>query len=322
METQTSRRKLLKVAGAGIGALTFSNFLPAVARPSKPAAAPGAAAQFRYCLNTATISGQKLGMVKELETAAKAGYQGVEIWISTLQEYVKQGRSLPDLKKRIDDLGIRIENAIGFAEWIVDDDTKRAQAFEQAKREMELLSQIGCRRIAAPPAGATKEPGLDLVKAAGRYRELLQLGERMSVMPQLELWGFSANLHTLGQVMMVALESGHPGAKVLPDIFHLYKGMGNFNGLQMISGEAIEVFHMNDYQAEPARAAIKDSDRIFPGDGIAPISSVIRDLSAAGGEKVLSLELFNKKYWEQDPLEVARTGLAKMKAVVAKAVKG
>jgi hypothetical protein len=35
-----------------------------------------------------------------------------------------------------------------------------------------------------------------------------------------------------------------------------------------------------------------------------------------GGEKVLSLELFNRTYWEQDPLEVAKTGLAKMKAAV------
>ena len=31
---------------------------------------------------------------------------------------------------------------------------------------------------------------------------------------------------------------------------------------------------------------------------------------------VLSLELFNRDYWQQDPLNVALTGLAKMKAVV------
>jgi hypothetical protein len=28
----------------------------------------------------------------------------------------------------------------------------------------------------------------------------------------------------------------------------------------------------------------------------------------------LSLELFNREYWKQDPNEVAKTGLAKMKA--------
>jgi hypothetical protein len=30
----------------------------------------------------------------------------------------------------------------------------------------------------------------------------------------------------------------------------------------------------------------------------------------------LSLELFNETYWKQDALEVARTGLEKMRAVV------
>ena len=38
-----------------------------------------------------------------------------------------------------------------------------------------------------------------------------------------------------------------------------------------------------------------------------------------GGRKVLSLELFNKDYYAQDPLQVAKTGLEKMKATVLKA---
>ena len=37
---------------------------------------------------------------------------------------------------------------------------------------------------------------------------------------------------------------------------------------------------------------------------------------AAGGTKVLSLELFNKTYWAQDAMLVAKTGLQKMKSLV------
>ena len=36
-----------------------------------------------------------------------------------------------------------------------------------------------------------------------------------------------------------------------------------------------------------------------------------------GFDGVLSLELFNRAYWKQDPLAVAETGLAKMKRSVA-----
>ena len=71
--------------------------------------------QFSYCLNTSTISGQKVGFMKEFEITAKAGYDGIEIWIRDLQKYLDEGGNLKDLKKYIDDLGLKVENAIGFA---------------------------------------------------------------------------------------------------------------------------------------------------------------------------------------------------------------
>ena len=58
----------------------------------------------------------------------------------------------------------------------------------------------------------------------------------------------------------------------------------------------------------------------MPGDGIAPITQILRDLCAAGNRAILSLELFNPDYWKQDPLAVAKIGLAKMKAAVNKAL--
>jgi len=276
---------------------------------------------FQYCLNVSTLRGQELGVVRELEITAEAGYDSVEVWINGLQKYQEEGGSLSDLRKRIDDLGLSVANAIGFAQWIVDDDSVRKQALEQLKQEMDMLAQLGCLRIAAPPAGATQEPGLDLMKAAERYRAILELGESMDVIPQLEVWGFSANLHRLGQTMFVAVESQHPKARILPDIYHLYKGGSEFNGLKLLSGSAIELFHMNDYPARPARAKIDDSYRVYPGDGVAPVTEVLQDLRKTGPGKILSLELFNKDYWQQDPLNVAKTGLAKMKQSVAKAMK-
>ncbi|GAI21959.1 unnamed protein product, partial [marine sediment metagenome] len=46
------------------------------------------------------------------------------------------------------------------------------------------------------------------------------------------------------------------------------------------------------------------------------------DYASAGNNSraVLSLELFNPTYWKQDPLTVAKTGLAKMKTAVNKAL--
>jgi sugar phosphate isomerase/epimerase len=307
-----NRRELLKTGGLLTGTLCMGG--------CSSARQPKRTHNFTFCLNTSTIRGQKLGVQKEIEIAAQAGYDGIEIWVRDVQQFITEGGTAPDLKKLASDLGIKIESAISFPQWIVDDDSVRANALEQAKEEMDLLAQIGCPRIAAPPVGATRDPGLDLVKAAERYGALLELGSQMNVLPQLELWGFSANLHRIGEAIFVAAESGHPDACLLLDAYHIYKGGSDFNGLKMINGDSMHMFHMNDYPADPPREAIKDSDRVYPGDGVAPMDHILQILNDKASPIILSLELFNVKLWEQEPLQVAKTGLEKMKAAVERAV--
>jgi len=273
---------------------------------------------FRYCFNTATIMGQNLPLDKEAQVAARAGYQGFEPWVRKIDEYAKRGGSLADVRKRIADLGLSVEDAIGFADWINDNDAKRAQGLEQMKRDMDLVAQIGGKRIAAPPVGAYQS-ALDLQKAAERYRTLLELGRRMGIVPQLELWGGSKTLHRLGEVAYVITEAAHTDACPLLDIFHIYRGGSDFRGLRMFRGAAMHILHVNDYPADPPREKITDAKRIYPGDGVAPIVQIVGDLEAIGFRGMLSLELFNPDLWKQDPLVVARTGLEKIKTLVAKA---
>jgi sugar phosphate isomerase/epimerase len=310
-----SRRQILTaVAAATVG--TAAARIAGAQEGSHPAASP---ARIRYALNMSTVRGQKLTVPEQIDVAAKAGYDAIEPWINDLRQYELSGGSLPDLRRRIADQGLTVPSAIGFAEWIVNDDARRAAGFEQAKRDMELIRSIGGTHLAAPPAGATKETNLSLLAAAERYRALLELGTQMAVIPQLEVWGFSTTLSRLGETMLVATESRHPRACVLLDVYHLYKGGSEFEGLRLLSGAAMNCFHMNDYPAMPPRATIKDADRVYPGDGIAPLKSIVRDLLATGFAGTLSLELFNPTYWKQDPLAVARTGLAKMKDTVERA---
>ena len=183
-----------------------------------------------------------------------------------------------------------------------------------------MVQQIGGARLAAPPVGATKQADLNLMRIAERFRALVEVGVKIGVVPQVELWGFSQTLGRLGETAFVAVECGHPRACLLADVYHLHKGGSGFAGLKMLSAEALQVFHMNDYPADPPREKISDAHRVYPGDGVAPLVEMLRDLRGLGFRGMLSLELFNRDYWKQDALAVARTGLEKMKAVVAKSV--
>ena len=175
---------------------------------------------------------------------------------------------MKDLGKRINDLGLKVESSIGFSEWIVDNAEQRKKGLEDVRRCMDMVQQIGGKRIAAPPVGATNQADLNLLKVAERYRALLDIGAKIGVVPMVEVWGFSKSLSRLGETALVAMESGHTQACVLADVYHLYKGGSDFKGVHLLSAAAMNIFHLNDYPAQPGRAEITDAARVYPGDGI------------------------------------------------------
>ena len=303
-----NRRELLKLSvAAAVAAFLPGISMAAVTRPQGP---------FRFCLNTSTIRGQNLALSAVIEIAAKAGYDGMELWVNDIKDYLKQGNSIQSLARLISEKNLTVENAISFTSWMVDDDTKRKAGLTQLEEEMKMIAALGCHRIAAPPAGVEKDKPLDFQNAGARYREILAMGRKYNVIPQLEFWGASDTLYNLGQALAIAAAANDPDARILPDVYHLFRGGSGFDGLKLVSGKAIEIIHINDYPASKPLNEQTDSDRIYPGDGAAPVKQVLRDLQAMGGTKVLSLELFNKTYWSQDALLVAGTGLQKMKSLV------
>ncbi|MGL4423740.1 MAG: sugar phosphate isomerase/epimerase family protein [Gemmataceae bacterium] len=291
---------------------------------AKPPATP-----WQFALNTSTVRlpegawGKARPIADVITIAQKAGYTGIEPWISDLDEYVKTGGTLKELGTRFRDAGLAVPDAIGFAEWIVQDDARRKKGLEQAKRDLEKVQQIGGQRLAAPPSGATggtsrrddpqhTQP-VDLLAAADRYRELFDLAKSFGITPIAEIWGFSKTLSRLGEAAFIACEGGRAGG-ILPDVYHLYKGGSPFEGLGILAGSAIGIFHVNDFPAI-ARPTIADADRVYPGDGKAPWPEIVAHLRRMNYSGFLSLELFNTSYWKQDPQTVAQTGLTKLKAI-------
>lgn len=279
----------------------------------------GASEPFRYCLNTSTLRGHNLTLPELVDIAASAGYEAIEPWVDELEKHEQTGGNLRDLGMRIRDMGLTVEGGIGFFDWIVDDDAARLAGLDQARQAMTLLSKIGGKRVAAPPWNAHKADAtpLNLLAAAERYRTLLEIGDKMGVIPQVEVWGFSKNLSRLGEAAFVAMESGHPDANILADTYHLYKGGSPLSALAYVQGDKLPVVHVNDYPAI-SPADITDADRVFPGDGVAPLTPFFRTLRTIGFKGVLSLELFNKEYYAREPLHVAKEGLEKLREAVQK----
>jgi len=315
---ELSRREVLATAVAAIGtaavpsAASVQTPRPAAAR-TRPANEP-----FGYCLNTSTIRGNNLDIVAVIDAAAKAGFHAIEPWIREIDAYTSKGGTLKDLGKRIADAGLTVQDAIAFNSFLDDDDARRAQAMERLKADMDKVAQIGGKLIAAPPGNNRAAVSLD--NAAKYYREALEMGEKAGVTPLLELWGTHPVLGPLSHGIYVTVAAGRPDASLLLDVFHLYKSGTPFTALRQINGASLHVMHLNDYPQAADASTLNDGNRIYPGDGVAPLRQILRDLRDNGFRGYLSLELFNKEYWAKSADENLKTAMEKIRATVRSAM--
>ena len=123
------------------------------------------------------------------------------------------------------------------------DDAARGKGLDEAKRDMEMVAELGCPRMAAPPSGATGET-LPAEKIAERYKKLAELGEKFGIVPMAEVWGFSKTFTTLNETVKAAMASGHKNACVLPDVYHLYKGGSSFEDIKKLTNGNFQVLHI------------------------------------------------------------------------------
>jgi sugar phosphate isomerase/epimerase len=312
-----SRRSVLGGAVAALGAAVSSS-TPGEAQAPRPARTRPVNEPFGYCLNTSTIRGNNLDIVAVVNAASKAGFHAIEPWITELDHYTSGGGTLKDLGKRIADAGLTVEDAIAFNSFLDDDDARRAASMEKLKVDMDKVAQIGGKRIAAPPGNNRAAVSLDNV--AKYYREALEMGEKVGVQPLLELWGTHPVLGPLSHGIYATVATGRADASLLLDVFHLYKSGTPFTSLRQINGASLHVIHLNDYPQAADSSTLNDGNRIYPGDGVAPLGQILRNLRDNGFRGHLSLELFNRDYWAKSADENLKTAMEKIRASVRAAL--
>ncbi len=160
----------------------------AAGRGREPAVASGAEA-FSSGSTPARFAGRSLRSSRRSRSRDKAGYQAMEPWIDELERYAASGglsktwvsgfatHRSPSRARSASSSGSSTTRSEG------------AMGLEAARRSMELVRGVGGKRLAAPPVGATDRPMTDLLKIADRYRELLEMGDQIGVVPQVEVWG-------------------------------------------------------------------------------------------------------------------------------------
>ena len=265
---------------------------------------------FQYCLNASTIRGTPI--LHQIAVAADAGYEAIELWFADLDAHVAAGGSLREVRQTLDDFGLEVPTMIYVAGWFECDDPQWPAVRSDCVRRFNQAAQIGARHvIAGPPAGRA-----DPAQGARRYRELLELGKSIGVLPAMEFLGFVEQYCTIDSAREVLELAAHPDGTLVLDPFHVFRGGGSVESLARLTAGQIAISHFNDTPALPPREQQHDADRVWPGDGHLDLNRYLRLLEGTGYRGWLSLELFREELWRRDPGEVAREGLARMRDVV------
>ncbi len=266
-------------------------------------------AEFTYCLNTSTI--RPTPLLEKIRIAGQLGFEAIEPWNVEVDEYLQGGGTLADLNSALADAGLQVVSMIALHDWINSEGEQYDRAIGECRRRMEQAAALGSPFIVASPP----REAVDLTRAAARYADLLRLGRACGVRPAMEFLGFSEGVKDVASVKAIAEGCGDPEATVVADVFHLLRGGGSIDDLRSLRGDQIAIFHINDLPATPPPTEQTDADRVMVGEGIADLPRVIANLRTIDYHGPISLELFNPTLWAQDPKEVCRVGLERIRAL-------
>ncbi|HEU5394758.1 MAG TPA: sugar phosphate isomerase/epimerase family protein, partial [Candidatus Methylomirabilis sp.] len=147
-------------------------------------------------------------------------------------------------------------------------------------------------------------------------RQLGAIAARHKVRVALEFLGFAdCSVNTLEACWRVVKRVNRPNVGLVLDTFHFYAGNSSLRSIAALDPRKVFMVHLNDVMPGP-RVRLHDARRLYPGDGVLPLRPILRALRASGYAGPFSIEIFQPRYWRQDPMRVAATAHKKARAVL------
>jgi 4-hydroxyphenylpyruvate dioxygenase len=250
---------------------------------------------------------------RDIEDYAAGKCPAVEIWLTKLQQYLAD-HSLDDVKRLLD------ENQMGVAAGsfqggiLTTQGEARAESWKLFRERLDLCQSLGIKTMVIsadvyPPL--TQElidrTTVSLTEAAA------EAGKR-ELRIALEFQTKSAFINNLQTAAAVVEDLGSPHLGLCLDAFHFHTGPSKLADLEYLTKANLFHVQLCDLADVPRELAM-DADRILPGEGDIPITSILNRLREIGYEDHISVELMNPQLWQVPTMEfgeIATTALRRL----------
>jgi len=257
------------------------------------------------------------GYRKSLEGWARAGITQVELTNTLLDEFLKTD-DLAAARRVFTDLGqTAVQGATGVT-GLWEPNPDRAAALDNLKRRCQMYATLGLNHVYAT-TGATRKVSLEDYKAApANMHEAGEIAKQFNLSLRIEFVRTSTFISTLPTILKLTRAAANPNVTILFDFYHFWSGLNKFEDLDLLRPGEIGHVHFQDVPDTP-RELLDNMTRFIPGDGISPLTRILRRLADNGYAGPLSVELFLPKFQQGDPYEVAREIRPKAEAVMRQA---
>ncbi len=257
----------------------------------------------RKSIATVTLSGT---LEEKLTAAAQVGFDGVEIFESDL---VNCASSPAQVRRRAEDLGLRIELYQPFRDFEAVPSAALARNLRRAERKFQLINDLGadlllvCSNVS--PA-ATDDDAL----AADQLHQLAEQAARHGIRIAYEALAWGRYVSDYLHAWRIVQAADHPNLGLCLDSFHILSRPVDPGGLRGVPGE--KVFFLQLADAPRMHLDVLQWSRhyrCFPGQGGFDLTGLLEAVFATGYQGPLSLEVFNDVFRQADAERTATDGM-------------
>ncbi|MEE2709125.1 MAG: sugar phosphate isomerase/epimerase [Gemmatimonadota bacterium] len=264
------------------------------------------------CINGATTMPYTLE--QDLETAALAGFEAVEIWSRKLNTYLET-HSLDDLKDLLARCQLKVASLCPYSLVGFSDNRGHIISIREAS---EIAEAIECPLLLvcadAPPEGVELDEAYDaMANVASTYADW---AEDHGVKIAIEPLGRHPFIPGPNEALEIIERAEHDSLGLMLDTFHYYKSDISMEDIRKVPLEHLLIVHVNDCEDLP-REELTDGHRLHMGRGILPLHMFLGILKDKGYEGALSVEIFREEYWKQVPEAISRDAKAALDKTLA-----
>lgn len=251
--------------------------------------------------------------------AADAGFAGVGLLSDDYAAMRAAGRSDADLRRVLDDHGIKVLEVEFLYDWSLPDPSSAAAASEleatlHAMTDAFAPHHLSCGELSSP--GAEPSPDVVAERFAGVCDRAAEHGTKVAL--EFLPWTSIPNLRCAWDVVRAA---GRPNGGVLLDAWHYFRGDPDEVLLRSLPGSAVVGIQLDDADATPQGPAMEDTivRRHLPGEGAFDLRALIRALDAIGVDAPISVEVISTEQQARPVADAARRAHDTTQAVLHRA---